>query len=161
MIEQPPEDRYHVIAAVGEESQLNPLLRVACALATARGGQVTVLSVVASGQRPAWLKAPPSCNGAPVRVVVRTGRHPATEILDAARETHADLILLGWRGDRGRDRYLLGRTLDPVVQYTPCDVVVVRAESTKGDLGEESAKLERVLVPTHGGPNAALAIELA
>ena len=161
MNEQPYEDRYHVIAAVGEESKLSPLLKVACALARAREGHVTVLSVTASGHRPAWLSVPESCNGVPVRTVVRAGQDPGGEILEEARETHTNLILLGWRGDRGSGRYLLGRTLDPVVQHSPCDVVVVRAESAKGDLGEESAKLERILVPTHGGPNAALAIDLA
>ena len=161
MNEQPSEDRYHVIAAVGEESKLSPLLKVACALARAREGHVTVLSVTASGHRPAWLSVPESCNGVPVRTVVRAGQDPGGEILEEARETHTNLILLGWRGDRGSGRYLLGRTLDPVVQHSPCDVVVVRAESAKGDLGEESAKLERILVPTHGGPNAALAIDLA
>jgi hypothetical protein len=49
---------FHVFAAVGTESHLAPLLSVGCALAAARGGRVTVISVTDSGQRPSWLTVP-------------------------------------------------------------------------------------------------------
>jgi len=152
---------YHIIAAVGAESQLTPLLMVGCALARAHAGQLTVLSVTPTGHQPAWLDVPPICHGVRVNVVVRAGQDAATEILKAARQDSTVLILLGWRGERGRGRYLLGRTLDPVVQYAPCDVAVVRAEAGKQVLGDTAEDIQRVLVPTHGGPNAALAIDLA
>jgi uncharacterized hydrophobic protein (TIGR00271 family) len=97
----------------------------------------------------------------PVNVVVRAGRYPAAEILASVRADPPDLILLGWRGDPGGGRYLLGRTLDPVVQETPCDVAVVRAGSGKELAGDELDRVERVLVPAAGGPNAGLAIDLA
>jgi uncharacterized hydrophobic protein (TIGR00271 family) len=152
---------YHVLAAAGTESQLRSLLLVGCALAEAHTGRVTILSVTVGGQRPGWLTVPEQCGGVPVRVVVRSGREPAGKILATAREEAADLILLGWRGERGRGRYLLGPTLDPVVQYSPCDVAVVRAEGGKESLDESLPRLQRVLVPTRGGPNAAAAIDLA
>jgi uncharacterized hydrophobic protein (TIGR00271 family) len=152
---------YHVLVAVGRESQLDALLAVGCALAGARAGQVTLLSVTTSGQRPDWLTVPEHCGAVPTRVLVQSGRDPAHKILATAREEGADLILLGWRGGRGRGRYLLGRTLDPVVQYAPCDVAVVRAEGGKESPGDSSSRFQRVLVPTRGGPNAALAIDMA
>jgi uncharacterized hydrophobic protein (TIGR00271 family) len=151
---------YHILAAIGSEEQMAPLLTLACALASARGGRVTVLSVTASGRRPTWLTLPDTCS-APVTVSVREGSDPGTEILAAAQRDPADLILLGWRGDKGRGRYLLGRTLDPVVQYAPCNVAVVRAEGKKASLADTPERIERVLIPTHGGPNAALATDLA
>ena len=46
---------YHVVAAVGAESYLMPLLKLGCALASARSGRVTILSVTANGRRPVWL----------------------------------------------------------------------------------------------------------
>jgi uncharacterized hydrophobic protein (TIGR00271 family) len=188
---------YHVMAAVGAENQLAPLLKLSCALAAPREGRVTLLSVTATGRRPVWLSlaseqgesppevlagdAPPAdagsaadgssageavtrpaaCAGIPARVVVRAGRYPADGILAAAHDDPPDLLLLGWRGDPGGGRYLLGRTLDPVVQQAPCDVAVVRAGSGKPLAGDEMERIERVLVPAAGGPNASLAIDLA
>ena len=151
---------YHILAAVGAEEQLVPLLTVGCALASAHGGRVTLLSVTASGRRPIWLTIPDECS-APVSVSVREGRDPGAEILDAAQDDPANLILLGWRGDRGYGRYLLGRTLDPVVQYAPCDVAILRAEGKKGSLADSPEGIEKVLIPTRGGPNAAVATDLA
>ncbi len=150
---------YHIIAAVGAEHQLKPLLAVGCGLAFARGGRVTVLSVTSDGRRPPWLTVPETYDSLPVSIVVLAGRDPGTRILAAAHDDPPDLILLGWRGERGRGRYLLGPTLDPVVQYAPCDVAVVRAD--EDELDELPAQIERVLVPAAGGPNAALAIDLA
>ena len=151
----------HVMAAVGAESQLAPLLGVGCALAAAREGRVTIVSVTTSGQRPAWLDVPETCGGVPVGVLVVAGQDPGAEILAVARKDPPDLILVGWSGARGRGRYLLGTTLDPVVQNSPCDVAVVRAEARTGSLDQAPGAVERVLVPTAGGPNAELAIDLA
>jgi uncharacterized hydrophobic protein (TIGR00271 family) len=152
---------YHIVAAVGAESQLKPLLMISCAIASARGGRVSLLSIVQDGQRPAWLSVPEEHQTTPVQIVVRSGRDPGTEILQVVHKDPPDLIVLGWRGDRGRGGYLLGRTLDPVVQYAPCDVVVVRAEGSKDALGDSLDNVRQVLIPTHGGPNAALATDLA
>jgi uncharacterized hydrophobic protein (TIGR00271 family) len=152
---------YHIVAAVGAEGNLKPLLTLGCALASARGGRVTILSVTASGRRPGWLVVPERCIGVPVSVVVHAGRNPGAEILDAAHDDPPDLILLGWHGERGRGRYLVGPVLDPVVQYAPCDVAIVRAEGRKGVLHDTLEGIEQVLIPTRGGPNAALATDLA
>jgi uncharacterized hydrophobic protein (TIGR00271 family) len=153
------ESGYRIVAAVGAEAHLGPLLTLGCALALARGGRLAVLSVTPDGQRPAWLDLPEACGDVPIKVFVRGGLEPGEEILAAVREISPDLILLGWRGVRGRGRYLLGRTLDPVVQYAPCDVAVVRAG--EGKMDEMPQTIERILIPAAGGPNAELAIELA
>jgi len=50
------QDGYHVMSAVGAESQLGPLLTLACSLAAPREGRVTLLSVTVTGRRPAWLQ---------------------------------------------------------------------------------------------------------
>ncbi|MGD9317887.1 MAG: universal stress protein, partial [Anaerolineae bacterium] len=155
------ETGYHILAAVGAESHLQPLLKMGCALAAARNGRITILTVTTSGRPPAWLTVPERCEGIEVNTQVRAGSDPGSEILDAAHDDATDLILLGWRGDRGRGRYLLGRTLDPVVQYAACDVAIIRAGSKRGSLDDVPEGIQHVLLPTHGGPNAALAIDLA
>jgi uncharacterized hydrophobic protein (TIGR00271 family) len=152
---------YRTIAAVGAESHLDALLALACTLAASRNGRVIVLSVTPTGQRPEWLDVPGICNGVSVSVQVRQGRDPAAGILAAVRQDPPDLLLLGWRGEPGRGQYLAGRTLDPVVQNAPCDVAVVRVSSAKPSLEGVPPKIERVLVPAAGGPNAELAIDLA
>lgn len=152
---------YHIVAAIGAAGHLEPLLIVGCALAQARNGRVTILSVTADGHRPAWLTVPELCGDVPVSVVVRAGPDPGAEILDAVQDDPPDLILLAWRGERGRGRYLIGPILDPVVQYAPCNVAVLRAEGGKSSLADSAEGIERVLIPTAGGPNAALATDLA
>jgi nucleotide-binding universal stress UspA family protein len=56
---------------------------------------------------------------------------------------------------------LLGRNLDPIIQYAPCDVAVVRATEEPNAFGQRLRDVKRVLVPSGGGPNASLAIQLA
>jgi uncharacterized hydrophobic protein (TIGR00271 family) len=149
---------YRILAAVGDPTQLSPLLTISCALAHAHGGRVTLLSVTPDGQRPDWLVAPEVCYGVPVEAVVRLGRSAGGAILAAVHENPPDLLLLGWSGAPGRGQYLLGSTLDPLVRKTPCDVAVVRISD---DGPTARTRMRRILVPMAGGPNAALAMELA
>ncbi|NLG49967.1 MAG: DUF389 domain-containing protein, partial [Chloroflexi bacterium] len=81
-------------------------------------------------------------------------------ILAFVRDVRPNLLLLHWRGQPSRGRYLLGSTLDPVIQSAPCDVAVVRAEERPDAFAERISRLQRVLVPTGGGPNALLALQL-
>jgi nucleotide-binding universal stress UspA family protein len=50
---------------------------------------------------------------------------PAAELVDAARELEADLVVLG-RRSRSLRRLVLGSVSDAVVRRAPCDVLVVR-----------------------------------
>ena len=52
---------------------------------------------------------------------------PATVIVEYADE-HADLIVMGSRGRRGLDRYLLGSVAETVVRASDVPVVTVRAD---------------------------------
>ncbi|MBN1135182.1 MAG: universal stress protein, partial [Anaerolineae bacterium] len=157
--EQRPAD-FHVLVAVGAERQLASLLPLGCSLAAAHNGRVTLLTVTAGGDHPPWLTLPETCDEALVQIVVRRGANPAAEILAASRDAPADLIVMGWRGKSGKGRYLVGRTLDPVVQGAPCDVVVVSLSADR-PLPPEPTAMKRVLVPVSGGPNASLALDMA
>jgi amino acid transporter len=93
-------------------------------------------------------------------------RSPSRGILAAARQRKADVILLGWRGpaesrsDSARRRAplarrgtIFSRTIDAVLERSPCDVIVARRSGRP--------PFRRILVPIAGGPNTRLALELA
>ncbi len=53
---------------------------------------------------------------------------PATEIVKAAKDWPADIIVLGSHGRGGVDRLLLGSVAEGVMRHAPCPVLVVRAQ---------------------------------
>ncbi|MDH5562655.1 MAG: universal stress protein [Nitrospirota bacterium] len=53
--------------------------------------------------------------------------HETEEILKAARQQTADLILMGSRGKTGLRRFLMGGVARTVSRHAPCSVLVVRA----------------------------------
>ena len=62
----------------------------------------------------------------PIQERVALG-HEAEEILKAARQQTADLILMGSRGKTGLRRFLMGGVARTVSRHAPCSVLVVRA----------------------------------
>ncbi len=147
---------YRVLVSLAHRSSLESLLTLAKVLAKAKGGEVLALHVV-----PKFLSkdslleeaAAYDSEEVPVRPVTRLGRDIGRTIIKAAAERRADLLVLGWRGYARSRGVLLGRVLDRVVEETPCDVAVVRDRGL--------SHVERILVPTAGGPNAVLAAEIA
>jgi nucleotide-binding universal stress UspA family protein len=65
--------------------------------------------------------------GSRVRVnsTVRLG-NPKHEIIQTAKETNTDLIVMGMHGRSGLARLLTGSTTEHVVRHAPCPVLVVR-----------------------------------
>jgi len=145
--------RYRVLVALRDERGLCPLLRLACALARARDGEVHLLTVTHSGARPDWLEVTDDCSEIPVDVVVRSGEDVGEVILEEFRRLRPQALIVGWSGQRSRGRHLLGRTLDPVMQRASCDVIVLH-----GDCVDD---LQHILIPVAGGPNAPRAFDVA
>lgn len=56
---------------------------------------------------------------------IRQGR-PGQEIVRAAKEWPADLIVIGSHGRRGISRAVLGSVAEEVMRHAPCPVLVVR-----------------------------------
>jgi nucleotide-binding universal stress UspA family protein len=61
----------------------------------------------------------PACHG-----LLRTGS-PATAIVTAAKERHADLVVMGTHGRRGVSRTLMGSVAEQVVRTSPMPVLTV------------------------------------
>ena len=62
------------------------------------------------------------------RCEVRIGT-PATEIVAAAKDLHADLVCLGTHGRGGLARVILGSVAEMVVRQAPCPVLTVRPKA--------------------------------
>lgn len=83
-----------------------------------------------------------------VRLLAQAGLHseaavrlgaPAAEIVSAAREWPADVVVIGSRGRTGIERLLLGSVARGVLQSAPCSVLVVPSGTLSGT---ESAATE-------------------
>jgi nucleotide-binding universal stress UspA family protein len=90
----------------------------------------------------------------PLRTTLRYCRNAARGIVSAVRERRANMLIMGWHGQRPRSGFLLGSTVDPIVETAPCDLIMLK------DCGGNQA-YKRILVPLAGGPNSALALEIA
>jgi len=66
--------------------------------------------------------------GVAADVLLATGVSPADEIVRAARDRQADLIVVGSRGLAGKTKSFLGSTASQVVTYSPCSVLVVKTQ---------------------------------
>jgi len=59
--------------------------------------------------------------------LVRVGR-VVSEIVDVARQTETDLIILSTHGHTGFKHVLLGSVAENVVRHAPCPVLIVRQQ---------------------------------
>ncbi len=146
---------YRVLVAVRDAKDLSPLLCLGCALARTHAGEVHLLTVTSDDTPPTWLKLPDEYADVTITVSVAVDRKPDHAIIEKAHTLNPDALLLGWRGQKNRGRYLLGRTLDPVIQNTPCDVIVLRGDCRATQLPQQ------ILIPAAGGPNAPQAFDIA
>jgi amino acid transporter/nucleotide-binding universal stress UspA family protein len=90
----------------------------------------------------------------PVTTHLRYCRNISRGIVSAVREKKTDMLIMGWHGKARGGLFHLGSTLDPVIERSPCDVVVLK------DTGGNRT-FKKVLVPLAGGPNSLLALEIA
>jgi nucleotide-binding universal stress UspA family protein len=54
---------------------------------------------------------------------------PKSQILDASKEWHADMIVLGSHGWSGLNRFLMGSVSEGVVRHAHCSVEIIRTAS--------------------------------
>jgi uncharacterized hydrophobic protein (TIGR00271 family) len=158
----PAETRFHILVAIRGPEDFRPLLHLGYSLARANQGRLTIITVrQTTDQVPEWLEIPPTLTDVPIEIEVLKDTAVARPILKYARLVSPDLLMVGWRSDHPRQDYLLGSTLDPILHQASCNLMVVKADS----VWPASNLLERgtvkVLVPTSGGPNTPLSLDLA
>jgi uncharacterized hydrophobic protein (TIGR00271 family) len=175
---------YRILVPISPGVERRMTLDLAAAIAGQLGGEIIPLQVITiadplainEGRRLAqerntlfqWSVRMASNSGVPVFPITRLAHSVSRGILDTAAEEGCDLILMPWRVRREERDVHMGHVLDPVVRQAPCDVAVIAIPPQKSPaevLGEEGAALkqgpslhiERILVPTSGGPHAPLA----
>ncbi len=86
---------YRVLAAVGTEHDLAPLLHTAGAIAGARDGEVRVLTVTRNGLAPSWLSIPDTGENqaAKIETVTRAGDNPSARSARSGTTTRS--LILG------------------------------------------------------------------
>lgn len=165
--------RYSILVPVANPSTADELLDLATSLARERKGEIVALHVLASAnhfpgheeQRSALARrtileervTSRRRTSVPIHTVTRIASTVAEGILETARTENHNLILLGWQG-RIRPVSMgssLGDVLDPVITMAPCPIAVVKNPTITS-----ITSIQRILVPTAGGPNAALAIQM-
>ncbi len=159
-----------VLVAVANPKTVEPLVRLACAIARNRNTSVIALHVM---KVPAQLprsegrefldRADPLFEAAvkvgeametPVYGALWVSSDVQKGLLEAIVEKRPSLAVLGWRGyTRARAR-LFGTTLDPVLRASPVDTVLLRWRDDK-------AKFKQVLVGVTASPHARLAVGIA
>ena len=60
------------------------------------------------------------------KTIDKIGAHAANEIVAYAKDSHADLIVLGTHGRRGLKRLVMGSDAELVLRHSPVPVLMVR-----------------------------------
>jgi chloride channel protein, CIC family len=162
---------YRVLVPVANPATLDALVDFAAAVARRKKGEIIALHVVSQQEAASPEEARRSAEGrrtlleetvgslrdrtVAIHTMTRLSDDPAQAILDTAHSEACSLIIMGWQGYMrsvafGRS---LGHVLDPVIAGAPCDLAIVK---TKG-----LDHPRRLMVPTAGGPNAILALDIA
>lgn len=89
----------------------------------------------------------------PLSSTLRYCRNLARGIVSTVREKKTNMLIMGWHGEHKGHGFHIGSTIDPIIERSPCNVVILK-DCVHG-------KFKRVLVPVAGGPNAAFALEVA
>ncbi|MEB3231483.1 MAG: chloride channel protein, partial [Leptolyngbyaceae bacterium] len=88
----------------------------------------------------------------PIHTHIRVTHDAAQATLEAIRDHHIDLVLLGWRGSATASGRVFGDLVDTLIRQAPCDVMVVKLSL--------NPTFERWLMPVAGGPNVTTALRL-
>lgn len=148
---------YQVVVPLTGAEKSETLLALAAAIAGEHQGEVIVVNVATSDNAQLEEKVrdfkPELGDPAPVKIVRQAGDNVGEAIAWAADKLTAELVLIGWRGWTRNEEAVMGTVLDPVLKQSRCDVALVHDRGLN--------RINRILLPTSGGPQARAAAPLA
>ena len=89
----------------------------------------------------------------PITTIISYCRNAARGIVNAIKQKKIDMLIIGWHGRPRTYGFRFGRTIDPIIERSPCNVVILK--------GGGNQQFKRILVPVAGGPNGGFALEIA
>jgi len=89
----------------------------------------------------------------PISSTIRYCRNISRGIVSASRQKKANMLIIGWHGRRHTQPFVFGSTIDPIIERSPCNVVVLK--------GGGNLSYNKILLPLAGGPNGYFAFEIA
>ncbi len=169
---QPSDDEYTVVVPVSNPRTESNLLELASIVAKANDGVVQAVHVVQvpdqtpleegsehvkrideeSQQLMAQVRESTETLDVPVDVRTVVSHRSLEEVFDVARREQADTVVMGWGSGRPWSAGRAERPLDELTDDLPCDFLV---------FDDRGTGLDRVLVPTAGGPDSELSAEIA
>ena len=159
---------YQILVPVANPANAAILMDYATRIARARDGEILVMSMaivpeqtpisearqfVAESEEAIGEVLKHAPEDIPLSSTVRYGHNAARGIIGAIREHDSDMVILGWRGRSLRRDFVLGSTIDPVIERASCDAIVVK-------LGSD-VQPKKILVPVAGGPHTPSVLEVA
>ena len=96
--------------------------------------------------------------GVAVEVSLERSVSVAEAVVDRARETECDLIVMGTHGRSGIGKLLMGSVAEQVVQHAPCHVMTVGKDAA---VAEGEAGFDRILVPVDFAEYSEKAVTIA
>ncbi|WP_306053712.1 universal stress protein [Natronococcus wangiae] len=165
-------ERYTIVVALANPATVEQLLRTASDLANRHGGRVHAVAVE---HKPASspfllfsdehvtaeyadestriLERATAVSDAAITTDLRIDSDVPGAIRAVVDDVDADALLLGWREPSTAADAVLGTSVDPILRRPPCDTLVER-------MGTVADGVDRVLMPTVGGPHVELAADV-
>lgn len=165
-------ERYTVVVALANPATVEQLLRTASDLASRHDGRVHAVAVehkpvtspfllfsdehVAAeyaDESTQILERATEVSNAAITTELRIDSDVPGAIRAVVDEADADTLLVGWHERSAAADVVLGTSVDPILRRPPCDTFVER-------MGTVANGVDRVLMPTVGGPHVELAADV-
>jgi amino acid transporter/nucleotide-binding universal stress UspA family protein len=150
-------DRYRILVPLANPDRVEPLMELATRLARDSTGEITAVHAVELPDVTPYAEADPYADegrrvleraqricaerGIPFSSALRIGRDAGDDLVQVARETGADVVLLGYKKEGDP---LENSVIARIVRAQPCDVALLKSEP--GGLKD----MRRVLLPVEG-----------
>ncbi|TYL38501.1 amino acid transporter [Natronococcus pandeyae] len=165
-------EQYTIVVALANPAAVEQLLRTASDLANRHGGRVHAVAVehkpvtspfllfsdehVAAeyaDESTQVLEHATEVSNAEITTELRIDSDVPDAIRSVVDDVDANALLLGWREPSTAADAVLGTSVDPILRRPPCDTFVER-------MGTIADGVDRVLMPTVGGPHVELAADV-